>query len=209
MNKENFFISSDLHLNHEAVIGFSNRPFANAEEMNRVLIDNINEVVGENDTYVIAGDIVFGQQKVADAIKFRKQIKCRNVMWVRGNHDPRWDKMETLRPFFREITPYLELKIDGQVIVICHYPILVWYHHDRGAWHCHGHCHNGLWQFMLSASRFEPLRNRKMLDVGVDNPLCGYKPFSYAQIEEYMNTKQIVLLDHHRHNSENNSNNKE
>lgn len=35
------YFTSDLHLGHEAVIRMQNRSFANADEMNRMLIENL------------------------------------------------------------------------------------------------------------------------------------------------------------------------
>ena len=49
------YFTSDLHLGHEAVIRKQNRPFANADEMNRMLIENYNSVVHKNDTEVVPG----------------------------------------------------------------------------------------------------------------------------------------------------------
>ena len=51
------YFTSDLHLGHCGIIGMQNRPFAEVEEMNRVLIDNYNAVVQKNDTVYILGDI--------------------------------------------------------------------------------------------------------------------------------------------------------
>ncbi len=53
------YFTSDLHLGHEAVIRMQNRPFANADEMNRMLIENYNSVVHKNDTVYLLGDICF------------------------------------------------------------------------------------------------------------------------------------------------------
>ena len=39
------YFTSDLHLGHNAVIRMQKRPFVNAEEMNRILIDNYNSMV--------------------------------------------------------------------------------------------------------------------------------------------------------------------
>ena len=51
------YFTSDMHLGHEAIIRMQNRPFENAEEMNRILIENYNSVVQKNDTVYFLGDI--------------------------------------------------------------------------------------------------------------------------------------------------------
>ena len=46
----------DMHLGHENVIKYDNRPFATIEEMDATLIDNWNRVVTEEDHVYILGD---------------------------------------------------------------------------------------------------------------------------------------------------------
>ena len=48
----NYYIA-DLHLGHENVIRFDNRPFADLEEMHRTIIDNWNRTVTAGDTVYI------------------------------------------------------------------------------------------------------------------------------------------------------------
>ena len=43
------YFTGDLHLGHANAIEFKNRLFANVEEMNRVLINNVNETVMPGD----------------------------------------------------------------------------------------------------------------------------------------------------------------
>ena len=40
---------SDHHFNHDKIIEYCNRPFANVEEMNNYMIKQWNSVVGKND----------------------------------------------------------------------------------------------------------------------------------------------------------------
>ena len=51
------YFTSDLHLGHRGIIRMQDRPFADLEEMNRVLIYNYNAVVGKDDIVYILGDI--------------------------------------------------------------------------------------------------------------------------------------------------------
>ena len=48
----NFYIS-DLHIGHENILRFDNRPFADVSEMNNKLIENWNARVHSNDTVYI------------------------------------------------------------------------------------------------------------------------------------------------------------
>jgi calcineurin-like phosphoesterase family protein len=105
-NKQNIFFCSDPHYGHSGIVmGTSNwdnksgcRPFDTIEDMNSVLVNNINSVVGKNDILFCLGDWSFGSYKTGDNItnikKFREQIECENVHLIFGNHDC-FDKKET------------------------------------------------------------------------------------------------------------------
>lgn len=49
----NFYIS-DLHIGHENVIRFDNRPFANADEMNDTIFSNWNSSVTRGDKQAVS-----------------------------------------------------------------------------------------------------------------------------------------------------------
>ena len=48
-NAMNYYIS-DLHIGHENILRFDNRPFADVNEMNNMLIENWNARVRSDDT---------------------------------------------------------------------------------------------------------------------------------------------------------------
>ena len=52
----NYYIS-DLHLFHEASIGFDGRPFRNLEEMHAEIVRKWNSKVTNGDTVYILGDV--------------------------------------------------------------------------------------------------------------------------------------------------------
>lgn len=54
----NYYIA-DMHLGHQNVIAFDNRPFQNVDEMDRELIRRWNQRVNENDHVYIVGDFCF------------------------------------------------------------------------------------------------------------------------------------------------------
>ena len=55
-NSMNYYIS-DLHLFHEASIGFDGRPFRNLEEMHAEIVRKWNSKVTNGDTVYILGDM--------------------------------------------------------------------------------------------------------------------------------------------------------
>lgn len=70
------YYTSDLHLGHANIIKLCNRPFADIDEMNRVLISNWNSRVTNGDTIYIMGDLCFRTADVEDLIK---QLKGKNI----------------------------------------------------------------------------------------------------------------------------------
>lgn len=78
-----FFIA-DTHFNHRNIIQYCNRPFDSVEEMNEVIINNWNSVVGKDDIVYLLGNFCFGNKETI--ANFRKQLKGR-IYLVKGNHD--------------------------------------------------------------------------------------------------------------------------
>jgi len=76
---------SDPHLGHANIIGYTNRPFANVEEMNNTLVRNYNRMVGIDDTVLWLGDCFFK----GDADKYRDILAemAGNKILIVGNHD--------------------------------------------------------------------------------------------------------------------------
>lgn len=165
--------------------------------MNEVLLNNINEVVMPEDTLFCGGDFVFGKNKQENVIEFRNLIKCKNIICLIGNHD----NADAIRQkdVFQGVYNRWEGHLHNQYIVFDHYPILSWNHMNHGAWMLHGHCHGDLWKNLLGrdidTELGRKIMDRKILDVGVDNPLLNYKPISFWQIKEYMKNKAA----HDRH----------
>jgi len=88
-----YFFLSDTHFGHENIIKYCNRPFANVKEMDETIIKNINDRVGENDTIFFLGDFCMKRSSEASNAPqnafdyYRNQIKCKNIIFIQGNHD--------------------------------------------------------------------------------------------------------------------------
>jgi calcineurin-like phosphoesterase family protein len=83
---------------------------------------------------------------------------------------------------------YYEVAVDGQMIVLFHYPISIWNEIQNGAWHLCGHSH-----YHFAPSTAEDSTS-KILDVGWDG---HKKPWSFDEIKEVMATKKVPVVDHH------------
>ena len=117
-NAMNYYIS-DLHIGHENILRFDNRPFADVNEMNNKLIENWNARVRSDDTVYILGDFIWAKESEWPSIV---GSLCGNKVLIRGNHDPKQFSAATKR-MFQEITDLKEIKDSGKHVVMCHYPI--------------------------------------------------------------------------------------
>lgn len=171
------YFTSDPHFHHSRVIEYSNRPFSSVEEMNEILIENYNSIVGPQDTCYILGDVAFCKQD--EARKIVSRLKGHKIL-VSGNHDYRirWHQLGV----FQRVVNYLEIKEQKESMILFHYPMLVWNRHHYGSWHLHGHSHGSL------INRAPEYYKRKVLDVGVD--VHNYMPISFDQVREIMNSRE-------------------
>lgn len=189
-NRRNIWFTSDLHIGHENVIRFCDRPFDDAEQMKEVFIKNYNELVGPEDTCIFVGDI-FLYHTPKEMRKILDRMNGKKIL-VRGNHDLKHSRMISGGFYFS--VDKLTLKIADEYVEICHFPFAMreslvrWirfknffrkivglhrykiekYHDkrpkDSGGFIIHGHTHSK-----------EKVRG-KMIHVGVD--AWDYKPVS-------------------------------
>jgi calcineurin-like phosphoesterase family protein len=153
------FFTGDEHFDHFNIIKYCHRPFQTAQEMNEAIITNYNSVVGPDDIVVHVGDFTF-----RDSEQFIKRLHGKHL-FLKGNHD-KWQGQG-------KYPDMLELTIEGQHIVACHYAMRVWNRSHFNAWQIYGHSHGTL----------PPIG--KQWDVGVDNN--NFFPVSFEQLREIMN----------------------
>ena len=75
--------------------------------------------------------------------------------------------------------PICVLKIDGQKIVLCHYPIADWQGMSHGSWHLHGHIHSSGGAY----NEFNRKQGLLRYDVGCD--ANGHSPASLDELREW------------------------
>lgn len=186
-DKDKLFFTSDLHLFHDNIIKYCNRPFANAREMNEVLIDNWNRVVLEDGVVFNLGDVSLGAGR-KDLQELLYDLNGEMYLCI-GNHES--DALKSgVRSRFVDIQDILEIYIKDkeitygeQHIVMCHYPMIAWNASHRGSWQLFGHVHGGL------SNKGVVKHSPAQLDVGVD---CHrFEPISYQTVKEII-TKQFL-----------------
>lgn len=174
------YFTSDTHFGHGGILRWSGRPFPNAEEMDKELIRRWNETVKPEDTVYHLGD--FGFHSTAEQLDPILGQLNGEIHLVLGNHDynPDIEKFAYWR--ISSFQDYLETTVDGQPLVLCHYPMSEWNGSFRGTWHLYGHAHNQ-W----------PKSRWKRLDVGVDGH--DYRPWSMAEIRREMMSHKTMTSD--------------
>ncbi|MCL2415237.1 MAG: metallophosphoesterase family protein [Defluviitaleaceae bacterium] len=169
-----YFIA-DTHFGHLDIIKHCNRPFNNADEMNRILRKNWNERVKDNDDVYIVGDFCFRTDGVGEAIAIAKSLRGRKYLII-GNHDEKMLKDARYRECFVEICDIGKITLDGERIVMCHYPIAEWDGFFRGSWHIYGHIHNARNQAFATMRAHE-----RALNAGAD--ITNFAPVTFSELK--------------------------
>ena len=196
------WITSDTHYGHKNIVrGTTNwrtqdgevpvdstRDFQTIDQMNNRLVDGINNVVGQDDTLIMLGDVSFGG---FDNIGiFLERLVCHNIHLILGNHDTHIENnRDYVQGRFLSVQHYMEANISGKDFVLCHYPFQSWHGLAKGVIHLHGHVHLG------SERKFG---NGKKMDVGVDGN--GLDPYDISDIIKMMDKRPILSDmedDHH------------
>lgn len=166
------FFTSDLHLGHSNIIIYCNRPFATALEMNRVILEQWNSVVTNDDDVYIIGDVSMHNKRVWLRKFFERANGRKHIIY--GNHD-RSKKFPS--ECFASEQRRLEITLDGfaESIILVHDPSEASANHINNQKYLCGHLH--------SAKENRVYRN--WIDVGVD--AWDFKPVHEDYIVEILN----------------------
>lgn len=194
----NVWVTSDTHYHHKNICrGVTNwrttvgeipmkntRDFPNLESMDSTIVNNINEVVGQDDVLIHLGDWSFGGfEKIQE---FLNRLVCKNIHLILGNHDHHIENnRQGSRGFFRSVSHYNSLEYGQFKFRMMHYPISSWDGLAKGVMHIHGHCH------LPTNLRFG-LGQR--MDVGMDGH-PDFRPYN-------LRTEVIPMLRHREKLSE-------
>lgn len=209
------FFFSDFHHSHDPewdVPLWKLRGFNSIEEHDRVLMENWNKKVSENDIVFYLGDLIVGAGKEGYNTFVNTLLKLEfNTLYVMpGNHYSGFKQLfdgnfahdsidqflrikilSELRESIYFIPNYYEISVNGQSIVLCHYPILSWNKMSQGAWHLHGHCHGNLHKTKWIENNYY---KGKVLDIG---PECNNEPISFNELKQIFKSRIELKVDHH------------
>ncbi|MGH9119056.1 MAG: hypothetical protein ACRD0A_14590 [Acidimicrobiales bacterium] len=179
------WFTADLHLGHENIIRYSNRPFADAEAMNRALVERWNETVDPSDEVWVLGDVALG--RIAETLPLVSTLHGHKRL-IAGNHDRCWEghgrraegwDERYIDAGFAEIHHgQLDVTVGDVAAVACHFPyegdsqesdrMVAHRPADEGRWLLHGHVHDRWLQW------------DRMINVGVD--AWRFRPVSEAEV---------------------------
>jgi calcineurin-like phosphoesterase family protein len=172
------YYCSDHHWGHNNIIKYSNRPFADVDEMNEAMIARWNSRVEPNDTVYHLGDVAFMPAKRFESIANRLNGI---IHLCPGNHDS--DDLLAMNRW-ASVHPYREIRDLNKKVVLSHYSHRVWNGSHKGSLMLYGHSHGSL-----------PGSNQS-LDVGVD--CWDYYPVTMREIMARMATlPPFHSGDHH------------
>lgn len=142
----NVFLVSDTHFGHDNICRFLRtdgtklRPWDSATEMDKVLINNWNSVVGPNDKVYHLGDVFINR-------RFRFILEHLNgtKVLIKGNHDI-FD-LENYTPYFKDIRAYHKL----DKCILSHIPV-----HPQQLGRFKGNIHGHLHEHIVSDSQGNP-----------------------------------------------------
>ena len=109
---QKLFFTSDTHYNHKNICrGVTSwthaeghtRDFPTLAKMNDTIVNNINNVVGQDDILIHLGDWSFGGFESIS--EFKHRLICQNVYLILGNHDHHTDKnRDDIRRLFLSVS---------------------------------------------------------------------------------------------------------
>lgn len=211
-DNQKVFFTSDTHFNHDRPFIYEARGYKNRHDHNEALIAKINQMVGQNDILFHLGDFCLNiTQPEFDAIL--SKIHCDHIYYIWGNHNScirqyYEEAVESHLTITRfngdnnrgiDVYPYKsgkitflgyykEIIVNGQLIVLHHYPHQIYNQMQKGAWQLSGHSH-----YSNPSTQSDNTVN-KILDVGWDGHA---KPLSFDDVRIIMSKKQHVKLDAH------------
>lgn len=173
---------SDTHFGHEYAFKLRNRDsvISDFKEFESFIINNILSPLKAGDNLYCLGDLSFKYNEVLKNFLDKLAELKVNFHWIEGNHDKKIysHKAIVYKGAIKDI------KIEDQYITLCHYPMYIWNKSHRNSWQLFGHIHKN--DFTDKTFPYENLG--KQLNVNIE--FHDFKPYSFLEIKEIMNTKK-------------------
>jgi calcineurin-like phosphoesterase family protein len=207
------FFWSDLHLCHEKDFILVPRGFSCAKIAKEALRNRWLKKITENDVVFLLGDSVVGagNRGEEELTEFLHSVPFKEIYLMPGNHPSGFSALVDQAVYkglslnrdlifgynltdnkrINLIPNYFEVSVEGQMIVMSHYPILSWNKAGKGSYMLFGHVHSNL-------EKVDWIKNNylkgKCLDLGIESTP---EPLEFAEIQKIMQNKDILKVDHH------------
>ncbi|WP_199925325.1 metallophosphoesterase family protein [Neorhizobium sp. SOG26] len=132
------YFTSDTHFGDPRVLRIDRRPFQNMALHDDALIRNWNAAVADDDEVWHLGDFMLTRS--GDASEMLKKLNGRKHLII-GNNDGEATISAT---GWETVQHYRELVLDGQLLILCHYPFRTWNKMGKKSINLHGHSHGRL-----------------------------------------------------------------
>jgi calcineurin-like phosphoesterase family protein len=196
------YFTSDSHFGHNHEFIYDKRGYLSRLAHNEGLFKIINSLVRPEDILIHLGDFCLNSSQ-EEFEEYLSKIKCQNILYIWGNHNSRIRKayedtvekqfgsrkLEVYPITYRNVTflgYYKEIIVNGQMIVLHHYPHQIFNQMQKFAYQLSGHSHNSNPSTQISS------KEGKILDVGWDG---HNKPLDFDEIQAIMASKQHKKRD--------------
>ena len=135
---EDVLVWSDLHLGHENIIEYANRPFGNASEMNEALWHAWETTSHPTDHLLVVGDLAMGPALCEETWERIAALPAKHRTLVVGNHDLTGQGELRAAGFDSVCTVLVDTADPPLVFMFTHFPLM-----DVPVGHVnvHGHQH--------------------------------------------------------------------
>ena len=195
---------SDTHFNH-ACLHWPNplwkmRGFSSIEEHNEGLINRWNSVCNNQTTFFHLGDFIFGLDSKTHFKSIINRLNFKTMYIMSGNHfsgwkhvfeeqkSNVWDVTDCKRVVF--VPNYIEANVNGQLLIMSHYPILSFNGQSKNSICLYGHVHRNLLKNPIGALYAEARTH----EVTVEN--CP-SPINMKDLKSLFKNRQAAVFDHH------------
>ena len=179
------------------------RGYNSSFEHDEGLIKNWNSKANASTIGFLLGDTIFGHNADERLLSLFRRLDFKELYVLPGNHQAGYKQLlETVQdnillPGASEykkvhfVPNYLETVVNGQAIVMCHYPILSFNGMAKGAYHIYAHVHGN-----LGRSELGRLYQNTGLTYEVSVENCP-SPITFGELRAEMRKKVQSTPDHH------------
>jgi calcineurin-like phosphoesterase family protein len=178
------------------------RGYNSSAEHDEGLISNWNKKANKNTVGFLLGDTIFGHDAQDRLLRLFNRLEFKELYILPGNHQAGYKQIldsldenilnlnghEKLVHF---VPNYLETIVNGQAIVMSHYPILSWNASGKGSYHVFAHVHGN-----LNRSELGRLYQKMGLNYEVSVENCP-SPITFGELRAEMRKKIQSCPDHH------------